>query len=98
MEDAIHAAWEDGEWQEDDLKQTAQKRGGDICIKVNLKNGVPIGFCAQGAGDTVPYGKYDPNDKMASVASGVDMTIYEGVPTSVSKNVSPKDVYQVSET
>jgi len=95
LEDAIQSAWEDHEWQKEDVKQSSQKHGGDIHIKVNIKNGVPIGFCAQGAGDTVPYGKFDPNDKLASVASGVDMTIYEGVPTSVSKNVSPKDVYKV---
>lgn len=99
LEDAIHAAWEDGEWEKEDARGTPPKqRGGEISIKVALKNGKPVGFCAQGAGDTVPYGKFEnPNGKMASVASGVDMTIYEGVPTSVNKNVSPKDVYQVSD-
>jgi hypothetical protein len=59
-----------------------------------MKNGVPIGFRAQGAGDTVPYGKFD-NGIMESVASGVDMTIYEEVPTNVSKNVSSNDLYKV---
>ena len=95
LEDAIHSAWEDGDWQEEDVKNI--KKGGDICIKVNLKNGIPIGFRAQGAGDTVPYGKFDSGSaRMESVASGVDMTIYEGIPTNVSKNVSPQDVYEVS--
>lgn len=102
LEDAIHSAWEDGEWQKEDVK-TSNKCGGDIRIMVNLKNGVPIGFRAQGAGDTVPYGKFDSrnsspvdSDRIESVASGVDMTIYEDIPTSVSKNVSAQDVYKVS--
>ena len=92
LEDAMQSAWEDSEWKEEDVK--AQKTGGDICIKVNMKNGVPVGFRAQGAGDTVPYGKFD-NGRMESVASGVDMTIYEEVPTSVSKNMSSNDLYKV---
>lgn len=102
LEDAIHAAWEDGEWESADGNNNTppgKSGGGQINIKVALKNGKPVGFCAQGAGDTVPYGKYtNPNNKMESVASGVDMTIYEEVPTSVTKNVSPKDVYQVSDS
>jgi hypothetical protein len=88
----MQSAWEDSEWKEEDVK--GQKTGGDICIKVSMKNGVPVGFRAQGAGDTVPYGKFD-NGRMESVASGVDMTIYEEVPTSVSKNMSSDDLFKV---
>jgi hypothetical protein len=93
LEDAMQSAWEDSEWKEEDVK--GQKTGGDICIKVSMKNGVPVGFRAQGAGDTVPYGKFD-NGRMESVASGVDMTIYEEVPTSVSKNMSSDDLFKAA--
>lgn len=97
VEDAIISAREDYEWEEqvdDELKRA----GGDIRITVNLKEGVPVGFRAQGAGDTAVYGKMDEaaeRKKIESITCGVDMTIYEGVPANATKNVSPQDLYMV---
>ena len=87
LEDAIESARTDGEWErevEDD-----RKKAGDIRISVNVEQGRPVGFRAQGAGVLHAYGK------MGSMASGVDMTIYEGVPTATSKDLSEHDIYEV---
>jgi hypothetical protein len=93
VDDAIQAAFDDGDWERE-VEDKRTRKGGEIHIKVELEEGKPVGFRARGAGDQVAYGKMV--GKIESVASGVDMTIYEGVPAIATKDVSHQDVYKVS--
>jgi hypothetical protein len=92
VEDAIQSALEDGDWEQE-VEDGRRRKGGEIRIKVHVEKGVPVGFRAHGAGDQEPYGKME--GKMESVASGVDMTIYEELPAIATKDVSHQDVYEV---